>query len=114
MKALRVRAKPVALRLKLFSQLPVVVDFAVEGECVAPVPGEHGLMTGWTRVNNRQPPVSQTGAPSFVIYGFRNPHAFIIAPAMLNLCEHPLDARSRINTDETCDSAHDLLESNIT
>ena len=71
------------LDFELFTQLAVVVDFAVERDCVAPIGREHGLVSGGTSVDDGKASVAETGFLSGG-GGIGSPNSIIVAATVLD------------------------------
>src|SRR3954451_20200090 len=93
-------------RAQLFAQLAVVVDLAIESECVAAVVREHRLVGGGTCGDDREPSMAQTRAALRRIDLLGNPRPRIITPSMLNTREHRRDYRFRLSTNNACNPTH--------
>src|SRR5205085_9682895 len=104
----RVGAKALAARFEFATQLAIVVNLAVEADLKTPVSVTHRLMPGRRRVNDRQPPMTETHTPPVIINRRARPHTFVVAPAMLNAPQHSSDARVWLTTDQSGDTAHRL------
>src|SRR5690348_3203818 len=78
-------------RTQLLAQLAVVVDLSIEREDVAAIVRKHRFVTTGRSIDNRQPSMAQTRAPSGRIDRRGHPNTLVVAPAMLDTFEHRLD-----------------------
>src|SRR5687767_2793889 len=106
--------EPVSARSKLFAQFAVVINLAVESENVTAVRRKHWLVAGGSRINDRETAMAEAGAPAGIINRVRNPHAMVVATAVLDTFEHRSNACLRVAAYDSSNTTHlDLRESRM-